>query len=519
MLSARARSFGRSIVTILAVVAVTAGLSLTAPAQSASAASTTLCTGYAQCTALGMSNHGYSTRSGNSYWRMYGGHNCTNYAAYMMVSAGMANVRPWTNATGNASGWGVGYKKATNQTPTVGSIAWWTPNSGHVAYVEAVISPTEILISEDSWGGDFHWRHLTKANGGWPEGFIHFKDASGVGSVPEFRGKASTTTVYTDSSKANLADTTVMKPGTTAWVDMKFVNTGRTAWTGLSLATQAPNDHDSVLAQGWTAANRAAVQSEAIVSPGRTASFGFSIRIPTGLADGTPVVENFAPVLADGTRVIAAAGKLSVVADSRNLFTTKPTPTISGLPREGQVLSAAAGSWKPNGATYKYTWMRDGAAIAGATAPTFALSATDVGRKISVKVTASANRYLSTAKTSVSTAPIASTRPATIALGDRWKVNSQIVSPNGRYRVVLSSKGVLVLQDRLKGTNLWKSKSAGVGATMHMLPNGTFAAYNKKGKLVWSTKSHKNGVTQGIVTDNGSFRMMTTPGKYVWIVR
>ena len=64
----------------------------------------------------------------------------------------------------------------------VGAVAWWRRNvpgagsSGHVAYVEKVLSPTRIVISEDSWSGTFHWRRISRSGSGWPTGFIHFKD-------------------------------------------------------------------------------------------------------------------------------------------------------------------------------------------------------------------------------------------------------------------------------------------------------------------------------------------------------
>ena len=78
--------------------------------------------------------------------------------------------------------WGLAMRNITDQQPRVGAVAWWTRNvpgagsGGHVAYVERVISPTEIVISEDSWGGDFHWRKLIARATGWPSGFIHFVD-------------------------------------------------------------------------------------------------------------------------------------------------------------------------------------------------------------------------------------------------------------------------------------------------------------------------------------------------------
>ncbi|MGV8885885.1 MAG: CHAP domain-containing protein [Microbacteriaceae bacterium] len=512
------RKITQSALATLVTMVLAAGIVL-GGAVSASADSVQLCKGYTGCAALGMTNHGYSSVSSTMFWRMYGGHNCTNYAAFMMVKAGMSNVRPWTNATGNASGWGVGYAKKTNQTPTVGSIAWWTKNTGHVAYVEAVLSPTEIIVSEDSWGGDFYWRVIRKSGTGWPNGFVHFKDAGGSGAVPEFRAKPFTTTVYTDASKSKLALTTVMNPGNTAWVEMKFLNTGRSAWSDLQLATQAPENHASPLAQGWASADRAAVQSEAIVVPGNLATFGFAIRIPAGLADGTPVVENFAPVLPDGTRLSYGSTGLSMVADSRSLFSNQPVPSISGAFTEGAVVTAAPGNWRPAGATLVYSWKRDGVAVRGTNAPTYALSAADVGRKITVTVTASANRYISATKTSIGTQPVASTVASSIALGDTWKSGQQIISPNGKYRAVLSHSGIVVLQDRLSGKYLWKSKSAGAGSSLKLLASGTLAAYTKAGKLVWSTGTHGKGVTQAVVTDNGTFRAVTASGKYVWLVK
>ena len=69
----------------------------------------------------------------------------------------------------------------TDHTPAVGAVAWWDTTHrrrlrGPRAYVEQIVSPTEIFVSEDNWGGDFHWRRITTAAGGWPSGFIHFVD-------------------------------------------------------------------------------------------------------------------------------------------------------------------------------------------------------------------------------------------------------------------------------------------------------------------------------------------------------
>ena len=105
------------------------GFGLVMGAGPASATSTILCWGYDGCARAGMPNAGYKTANGTMYWRMYSGHNCTNYAAYRMVKSGLPNVRPWTG-DGNASNWGHANKAITNSVPTVGAVAGGTPTCG-----------------------------------------------------------------------------------------------------------------------------------------------------------------------------------------------------------------------------------------------------------------------------------------------------------------------------------------------------------------------------------------------------
>jgi len=513
----RARRVLRATISAAVTVVLAAGLALvsTAPAQAVST-SAVLCKGYSACASYGMTNHGYAAVNQNMYWRMYGGHNCTNYAAYMMVKAGLKNVRPWTNATGNASGWGVGMKKKTNSTPAVGSIAWWTPGSGHVAYVEAVISPTEIIISEDQWGGDFYWRVITKANGNWPKGFIHFKDAAST-KVPQYRGKINSTSIWLDSTKKTAALTTVMNPGRTYWVEQSYINTGTADWVGLELATQSPNDHDSALATNWPSASRAAVQQQAVVGPGQTATFAFPITIPAGLKDGTQVVEKFAPVLAGtNTRVSYSSSTISVTADSRSIFVTQPTPSVSGTLVEDAVVTAKSASWKPSGATLSYTWKRNGVTIKNATASTYALTESDVGRTITVTTTAKAAKFISASRTSLPTAVVKSKLPAKVGAGVALNSGDELVSTNGRYSLEQRSSGSLVLADRLSGKVLWINGAKGKAAYTILTAKGSLASYSSKGKLVWSSQTTKKGVSEVAVTTDGKLRLRTPAAKTVW---
>lgn len=165
-----------ALLTVMTALSLTAATVTALP--SARAANTVLCTGYAACNAAGYTSHGYNdTTNQTMYWRSYAGHNCTNYAAYVestVFGVGnppglMGNAVDWA---ANAAAYGMG---SVDTNPTVGSVAWWNGtagmgSSGHVAIVEAVGSGS-VTVSEDNWGGDFHWR--TYATSGI-SGFIHF---------------------------------------------------------------------------------------------------------------------------------------------------------------------------------------------------------------------------------------------------------------------------------------------------------------------------------------------------------
>ena len=96
-------------------------------------------------------------------------------------------------------------------------------------------------------------------------------------------------------------------------------------------------------------------------------------------------------------------------------------PTISGTVKDGQTLTAHAGTWTGSPTAYAYRWDRctaSGAScadIGGATSGTYALVVADVGSTIRVIVTAS-NSHGSTSATSVQTAAVAGLPPANTSL-------------------------------------------------------------------------------------------------------
>ena len=147
--------------------------------HSADASVQNLCTGYASCIAQGFTAHGYDQHSGTSYWGMDPGHNCTNYVAYVLSVVDGLPTQSYLIGHGDAYQWGPEAQAngvTVDDTPTVGAVAWWNqsavPSSGHVAIVEQV-GAGFIVVSEDDFGGDFHWAKIGPGNF-YPTGFIHF---------------------------------------------------------------------------------------------------------------------------------------------------------------------------------------------------------------------------------------------------------------------------------------------------------------------------------------------------------
>jgi subtilisin family serine protease len=119
-----------------------------------------------------------------------------------------------------------------------------------------------------------------------------------------------------------------------------------------------------------------------------------------------------------GTRisVIVTAHRVNYAPASRTTSPTAPiakalfvntvAPRISGVTRVPNLLTAIVGSWIPGATSFGYQWLRNGAAISGATHSTYRLTAADVGKHINVVVTAKRAYYVDASKTSAQTALI-----------------------------------------------------------------------------------------------------------------
>jgi 5'-nucleotidase len=82
-------------------------------------------------------------------------------------------------------------------------------------------------------------------------------------------------------------------------------------------------------------------------------------------------------------------------------------PAITGTAEVGQELTASQGTWDPAATSATYRWLADGEPIDGATAATFTVTTAQLGKAITVEVTASAAGYDDGVATSDPTAPVA----------------------------------------------------------------------------------------------------------------
>ncbi len=309
--------------------------------------STYLCTGYVSCQEKGYSHAGYRTAGQQMWWRMYAGHNCTNYVAYRLVQNGMPNERPWVGS-GNATNWGEAMKHLVDDVPVVGAVAWWRAgvpgggSVGHLAYVEQVVSRDEIIVSEDSWGGDFHWRRITTSGSGWPTGFIHFRDQQVEAEEPP-------------TITGDVAVGETLRATTGSW---KPAGTTRLQWYAGSNPI-AGADQETFTPTPAQRRNRLSV---AVVATKK------------GYADGTATSQRTRKVK-PGTLV------------------TRSAPVVSGTNRVDQVLTATRGSYEPAPERTALQWYADGTPVAGATATRLRLTPELVGASVEVRETATLDGY------------------------------------------------------------------------------------------------------------------------------
>jgi surface antigen len=123
---------------------------------------------------------------------------CHSWAAYRLNELNATELNGttfddhWHMAAGDEWGsvwrWDTAAAEAgvtVDDTPALGSLAWWEADGGHVAYVEAVYADGSIQISEMNadWHNGFDFARL-RPNGRWPDAFLHVADRPARPAAP-----------------------------------------------------------------------------------------------------------------------------------------------------------------------------------------------------------------------------------------------------------------------------------------------------------------------------------------------
>ncbi|OUE07703.1 Cna protein B-type domain protein [Clavibacter michiganensis] len=177
----------------------------------------------------------------------------------------------------------------------------------------------------------------------------------------------------------------------------------------------------------------------------------------------------------------SAASAAVVAAPAAKSFAVASAPTIAGTAAVGSVLTATTGTWSPAPA-FTYQWTAGTTAIAGATGSTYTLGTADLGKTITVTITATATGYITTSKTSVATAvvgkpAITSTQPVIVGnakVGYSLRVVPGIWTPRPSFTYVWYANDVKIAgataQDYTPG-------SADIGKRITATVTGTSAGY------------------------------------------
>ena len=402
-----------------------------------------LCMGYQACRDAGMGNAGYAANNKTMYWRMYAGHNCTNYAAYRMVKSGLPNERPWSGG-GNATYWGSSMSRITDGAPRVGAVAWWRANtgpagsSGHVAYVERVVSADEIVISQDSWNGDFSWAVVTRSSGNWPSGFVHFNDKPLVNaSLPVITGTPKVGAVlsttpgtwrpsavdvayqwFADGQPIRGADAATLKL-TRARLDQQVTVRTTAAQLGYPTASATSAATEPVQPGQLRNLEAPSITGEAKVDATLTLSPGTWNPEPSlsyqWFADGQPIADATGTTLHLGPELVGrtidaqvSANRVGYTAVTASAAPTVPVapgtfavvtaPALGGEAHLGETLTVDPGTFSPADPSVQVSiqWLRDGQPVLTATGTTYQLTNLDLGARLSAQVTLSRVGYTST---------------------------------------------------------------------------------------------------------------------------
>lgn len=369
---------------------------------------------------------------------------------------------------GNANHWNDAAKAAgirVDNRPAVGAVAFWESGRfGHVAWVRSFTAST-VTIEEYNYlvYGGYSTRTLTEGASNYPTGFIHVRDLRNV-RKPSVSGTAQVGAALTaDKGRWHLPGATY----TYQWLADGAVVRGATGTT-YTPTTDQVGDQISVRVTGSltgiapisaTSAATTAVLPNAISATGApsisgTAQVGSTLTADPGqwsvpgatltyqwTADGTDIPGATAQTLVLGPGLVTDTVTVKVTASAPGFnpstvesaavgpvaygaIANTAAPAVQGAAQLGATLTANPGQWSVSGASYSYQWLADGNRIDGATQASFVPRADQLGKRLAVKVRASAPGYADQSATSTASAAVA---PGTISVASGPTVRGRAV--------------------------------------------------------------------------------------------
>lgn len=178
-------------------------------------------------------------------------------------------------------------------------------------------------------------------------------------------------------------------------------------------------------------------------------------------------------------------------------LTSTAAPKVTGTAKVGAKVTAAPGSWSAAPSSYTYQWQADGTAISGATAKTYTVAASVVGKKLTVTVTAVRSGWQSGTATSAAVtvakgdAPTATKLPVisgTAKVGRTLKTSKGTWSPAATsysYRWYANGKAISgATKASLKLKSAQKGKKITVKVVAHRTGHKDGSAVSKATKAV-----------------------------------
>jgi hypothetical protein len=125
----------------------------------------------------------------------------------------------------------------------------------------------------------------------------------------------------------------------------------------------------------------------------------------------------------------------TVTASLADAPKTIKVPTVSGKATFNSKLTVKSGTWNASGLKYNYQWLRDGKAIKGATKTSYTVKSADVGKKLSVKVTATKTGYKNGTANTAATKKVVKATPNVVA-----KVKKSTIKRSQKTTVTVTVK-------------------------------------------------------------------------------